>query len=106
MRLARALTIALALAAPVTTGRSLAHAQDMSGAGLQGGIGSLPGTSTSLQDPGGIIGGRAGHPRIQPGQPGVRRRPGFEVLPTPRGRAAAQGRTMPPMALDVPVGPA
>ncbi|HEY1602202.1 MAG TPA: TolC family protein [Pirellulales bacterium] len=86
-----------------------ATAQDLSApGGMSSSFGPGPSaTGASYQDSsGGVIGGRAGHPRIQPGRPGVRRNPALEALPLPRGRQATPGAGMAPFAFDVPSGPA
>lgn len=96
------LALVLLLAVP-------AAAQDYSAPG--GAAAGLPAaplvTGTSFQDSqGGIIGGRAGHPRIQPGRPGARHRPGAEALPGSRARPPRKGEALPvPFAFDVPVEP-
>jgi cobalt-zinc-cadmium efflux system outer membrane protein len=81
-----------------------ANAQD---AGISGGsLGGAPGVSpASYQDSsGGVIGGRAGHPRIQPPRPGMRRVPGVEALPAPGGRPMAPG-ALGQFAFDAPLVP-
>jgi len=81
-----------------------ARAQDLSapgGAGPAAGIGA----TASWQDQGGIIGGRAGHPRIQPGRPGLRRGPSMETIPRPGGRNVTPAPGAIPFAFDAPLVP-
>jgi cobalt-zinc-cadmium efflux system outer membrane protein len=83
---------------------SWAKSQD---AGLSGGsLGGAPGVDRASyqESSGGIIGGRAGHPRIQPQRPGARRLPGVERLPTPQGRPPAPS-SLGQFAFDAPLGP-
>ncbi|HEY4308617.1 MAG TPA: TolC family protein [Pirellulales bacterium] len=100
MRLMWGIAVVLLAIAP-------AGAQDLSAPGGVGpGLGmSGSATPAAYQDSGGIIGGRAGHPRIQPGRSGVRRAPGMQSLPMPRGRTFAPGSGSMPFALDAPLTP-
>ena len=96
MRLMWGIAVVLLLAAP-------AGAQDLS---APGGVGPGLGASTaSYQDQGGIIGGRAGHPRIQPARPGVRRTPSTPSFGLPGGRRTTPGMEAMPFALDAPLTP-
>ena len=53
-----------------------------------------------------MIGGRAGHPRIQPGSPGAATSPGMPSMPMPRGRTAGPMELPAPFAIDAPLVPA
>jgi outer membrane protein, heavy metal efflux system len=102
MRSATALVVVLLAALPCA-------AQDYSAPAGMNPLGGIPpmASGASYQDSqGGIIGGRAGHPRIQPSRPGARHRPGAETLPIPRGRQPSAGAgPLAPFAFDVPIGP-
>lgn len=95
MRSVWGIAVVLLLVAPL-------GAQDLS---APGGINPGLGAAASYQDQGGIIGGRAGHPRFQPSRPGVRRAPGAPSFGLPGGRRTTPGMGAMPFALDAPLAP-
>ncbi len=103
MRPAHLLAICVLLCAAQASAQDLL-APSSDGLAPGAGVGASP---AAFQDSsGGIIGGRAGRPRIAPPRPGMRRSGVPEALPTPRGRAGATRQpALGNFAFDAPVGP-